>query len=103
MKYVIPLLLLATTSVQAQQPAACGDLKRAYNFLKKDYGEIPFIEMTDAQGGRLILFANPNTNTWTVIQTVGEDKMCALASGTNLRPADTKKLKEDLEDKGPPT
>jgi hypothetical protein len=102
MKYVIPLFLLFTSSSYAET-AACGDASKVYNILFKEYGERPFAEFVDRNNTNLIMFANPNTNTWTVIQITDNGLMCAIDSGEKFRPADEKKLDDQYKDKGPPT
>ena len=103
MKYVIPLLLLSTITAAADQQPACGDITAAYTYLLKQYGEHPMIQMKDASNRTLVIFTNPTTRTWTVLQFLNDTKSCAIASGEDLTPADFKAMDEKYLDKGPPT
>ena len=101
MKYLIPLLLISTSAV-AQENPKCADASKIYNLLYKDYGEKPFIQFKGTNGSDFIMFVNPKTDTYTVVQVIG-DMMCAVSAGGEFKPADTKALEEKYKDKGPPT
>jgi hypothetical protein len=54
-------------------------------------GEVPFIKAvsTNTDGEKVvlmptILFVNPKTRTWSLIQKHADDKFCLVASGTNV-------------------
>lgn len=64
-----------------------------------EYGEIPFIRglsQRDPLGTvSLVVFLNPQTQTWTIVEKFDTDKYCIMAVGSNLEPVpnETKKVR----------
>ncbi|MGQ0664384.1 MAG: hypothetical protein ACT4P2_12570 [Pseudomonadota bacterium] len=56
--------------------------------LAERYGETNAVEGVDALGWTMLLFANPDTGTWTLaISPPGRsDLLCLLRDGTEFRP-----------------
>lgn len=78
------LLLLA----DARPSKGCGKYDEMENVLVSQYGEQPTLNMTSKDGILLILYANPNTLTWTVMAVLPEqNKSCIMEAGTNIQKA----------------
>ena len=92
MRYLIPLLLVST-SVIAEDLPRCADAQKMHDFLYTEYGEKIFIEMKNSQGGQLVLYVNPDTSTWTVIETDWK-KSCGISAGTDFKPSIEKHLND---------
>ena len=102
MKYfLIPLLLISTSAV-AQESPKCADASKIYNMLIKEYGEKPFAQFKGQSGSDFIMFVSPKSNTYTVVQVIG-NVMCGVSAGDDFKPADEKAIEEKYKDKGPPT
>lgn len=60
----------------------------------KDYQEQPFIEglgtwdipSGQTMGGRIEMYANPKSGTYTLVIAMSEDVKCIVISGTDIRP-----------------
>lgn len=89
MKYLITtLLILSTSSVYADtQIGKCGSAQDVHNFLSKQFGEKPFIEMKDINDRQFIMYVNPNGSSWTVVQLTEQGQMCGISSGKDFTPA----------------
>lgn len=99
MKYLLPLVLIATP-VFADNLPRCADAQEMHDVLVKDYGEKPFLEMKNSQGGQLVMYLNPETSTWTVIETDWK-KSCGISAGTEFKPSTEKHFKDPVKDKKP--
>jgi hypothetical protein len=89
MKYLIPLLLLSTAAV-AQQ-SRCGSGQEIHDMLSNDYHEKPFVEMKDNQDRQFIMYVNPDSGTWTVVQLTESGLLCGISAGKGFTPAITKR------------
>jgi hypothetical protein len=86
MKYLIPLLLFIPCAAIAEPQGRCDTAQKVHEYLNSDYGEIPFIEMKDNQDRQFIMYANPKTGSWTVLQLT-DDKLCGISAGKEMIPA----------------
>jgi len=107
MKYLLPLVLIATPvlaeDAQPQNMSRCADAQKIHNFLVNEYGEKPFAEMKNSQGGQIIMYVNPKTSSYTVIQT-DMKVSCGVSAGTDFKPATEKHWKDpEPNDKKPET
>jgi hypothetical protein len=74
------------------RPAAadpvCGPLEAALEFFRLQHGEVPYVTMRDAAGHRLIVLANPETRTWSllVLPRPSEAAACLVATGNDIAP-----------------
>jgi len=94
MKYLIPLLLISTSSLAQQQSGPCDTKQKTHELLTKQYGEKPFIEMKDNFDNQFVMYVNPNTGTWTVVSTK-DDVSCGVSAGKDLTPADPNRFKKE--------
>lgn len=80
-------LVLATTSLaNLPQEQPCGKFSDIQEVIIMKYGEKPLLSLVEKNGIQLILYANPKTNTWTVVaMDVLKDMGCLIDSGTNLK------------------
>ena len=91
--FIIALISLIPTSVLAakkpppKKQERCGSAEQAIKGLKDSFGEIPFAILQDSAGHDLIMFVSPQTWTWTIMQDTHDKKFCAVANGTDFRPA----------------
>lgn len=87
MKYIAVLLfgLLVIPSISLAQ-ANCGDRGLIVERLNEDYGEFAFMNGTVKTRNPILLeiFLNPETLTWTILQTLPDNKSCVMSVGENL-------------------
>lgn len=77
-------LLLADT----RQSKGCGKYDEMESVIISQYGEEPTLNLTSKDGILLVLYANPETLTWTVMAVLPEvNKSCIMEAGTNIRQA----------------
>ena len=60
------------------------------------YGEVPFLTMTTMrpvdkkmelfEAYPTVMFMNPSTLSWTIVEKRGDDNYCATAMGQNIQP-----------------
>jgi hypothetical protein len=81
MVVLISVLLLADP-VKAQ-PLQCDSVDQVLTYLADQFDEQLVGEGQGPNGTRLLLFAHPQGDTWTVIGVIPGDKACFIASGTN--------------------
>lgn len=98
MKYFLLLCLIGVTqfAVAEQQyiAAACFSLKETASLLN-EFNEEPFVTgrsvrlnpANEAIQTAVIIFANPQTKTWTIVEKIEDQLYCVLATGTHLQPA----------------
>lgn len=85
MKYllIIPLLVLATGA----QAVCFKSLEEAGNGMSRKFGEVPKgmgLEMTGIPGETpLIVFVNPKTNHWSIVQKMPSGQFCATMEGSH--------------------
>jgi len=73
----------ATTPAMAQTlQLPCSDRDELLRKLAERYGEATAERGITASGALLEVLRNKDTETWTIMITVGESKSCLLASGT---------------------
>jgi hypothetical protein len=72
----------------AAEPA-CGALDAALELFRERHGEVPYVEMRNAGGHRLIILANPETRSWSllVVPATAEAVACLVATGDGIAPA----------------
>lgn len=78
MRAVILAAALAATPAAAQQ--VCVPTDQAMIELFSGYGELPRVAMLVATGNVVQVLVNPETQTWTMLITDGEQS-CVVASG----------------------
>lgn len=71
----------------AEKPAEnCGKFSDIQNVIIEKYGEQPLLSMIQHDGIQLILYANPQSSTWTVLSVDKEnDYGCFIDSGTEFK------------------
>lgn len=78
------LIALALTAAPAFAEAPCLPTLEAFaGALQDRYGETPQIIATMQQGAPFLMFANPETGTWTVVVQSPDGRYCSPASGNN--------------------
>jgi hypothetical protein len=72
----------------AAEPA-CGPLEAALEVFRAQHGEVPYVTMRDAGGSRLIVLANPETRSWSllVLPPTSDAIACLVATGRDIAPA----------------
>lgn len=89
------LLLISMSTVSASQtiqvPMICVDKSEMVETLG-EFNELPMMTMRtirDLDGRpfetKTILFVNPKTRTWTIVEQIG-DAFCALSAGSSAAP-----------------
>lgn len=82
-----------TPQIQKEIPAPnqplCGELSHMKEYLYTTYGEMPFLEMiTTRYGANLLMLANPQTSSWTVIAVdKQQNKACLIDVGIGMKPS----------------
>lgn len=87
-----PVIILASALLisDGRPNSRCGKYDEMEKALISEYGEQPTLNMTSKDGILLVLYANPNTLTWTVMAVLPEaNKSCIMEAGTNLQKATT--------------
>lgn len=82
----ILVAFLLVTPVLAQP--ACGPLETALEVFRAQHGEVPYVTMRDAGGNRLIVLANPETRSWSllVLSPTSGAVACLVATGQDIAP-----------------
>lgn len=67
----------------------CGPLEMALEAFRLRHGEVPYVTMRDAAGNRLIVLANPDTRSWSllVVPPTADAAACLVATGQGIVPA----------------
>lgn len=95
---MIPSLTFAQRVEKVMIETYCvglGSLEKALDA----YGEIPFVrglgEREPVGVVSLVVFVNPLTQTWTIVEKIGTDKYCIMAAGGNFEPVpnESKKIR----------
>jgi len=75
--------------VPAAAEPTCGSLEAALEVFRGRHGEVPYVEMRDAGGSRLIILANPETRSWSllVMPATSDAVACLVATGEGIAPA----------------
>lgn len=89
---LLPSAAMAAKKQPPKEQKRCGPAEQALKGLKNSFGEMPFSTFADSDGNDLILFVSPKTWTWTIMQDTHDGQFCAIANGTDFRPADSKAL-----------
>ena len=84
---LIPNTVLAAKKTPPKEQKRCGPAEQALKGLKDSFGEIPFATFADSDNHDLLLFVSPTTWTWTIMQDTNDGKFCAIANGTDFKPA----------------
>ena len=79
---VYPTLILSQT-LMLQRSMPCGEFAATIDHLKKQYGEKAFWQGKTNINTTVIFFLNPETNSWTLIETNG-DLACSLSVGESI-------------------
>jgi hypothetical protein len=104
-KYLVGLVLgFAMTLTQAQQisvPAYCVSSQDLQDSLT-EWKELPTAQGKslrkvdkDTVTGKLVIFINPKTGTWTIVEELTKDKFCVIAMGEEFSPVPKDVIKEE--------
>jgi hypothetical protein len=87
----IPAAFLFVAPAAAQP--ACGPLETALEVFRAQHGEVPYVTMRDAGGNRLIVLANPETRSWSllVLPSTSDAVACLVATGQDIAPVSKEK------------
>lgn len=74
----------------------CGSVQVALDVFRSRHGEVPSLSMRDGAGNRLIVLANPESRSWSLLVVpAGSDAIaCLLATGTDIAPMPRRTGKE---------
>lgn len=78
MKLLALCFLLIGSPALAQQCAGFADVTA---FLAEKYGEAVAVRGLDAAGNAIVMFANPDTGTWTAFIVTPDGNACRVADG----------------------
>lgn len=78
---VFSVLLLADDA--RAQPLQCGPADQVVELLSNKYGEELIGDGAGPNGTRLMVFAHPEGETWTVIGLMPDGTACFIATGTD--------------------
>lgn len=96
-KLILGIILLASSAVHAQESptpetqtikitVACSSQAKILDVIKK-YGERPMLQMTSARENKelvTIMFVNPKTLSYTIVEKVNDDVYCVTGSGEGV-------------------
>lgn len=85
---LVSLLFLSSVAHSSAFNAVipCGSMEEAQELLKQ-YGEKPMLQMNSSRGesnNTTILFVNPETKTYTLLEKVTDYHYCVVSSGDKL-------------------
>jgi len=98
MKKFVPLLAFVMVTSQAgeliSRDMLCDDTSVIIKELKTKYKEIPVITglVSDEAGSLLSIWTNPETDSWTIVATKGNDS-CIIGIGEKFKVIDYSKRK----------
>jgi hypothetical protein len=90
-------IVAAFLSVEAARAEpVCGPIQSALEVFRAQHGEVPYVSMRDGAGNRLIVLANPESRSWSllVVPAGSEAIACLVATGTDIAPAQGRKGRE---------
>lgn len=109
MKKILSSLLIVPSFALAQivnMPTmkVCTNAEQLVNTIE-EFGELPLLNMISSniiedakvEGYKMVLFTNPKTGTFTLVEQWNEDFYCVVALGGELKPyinSNTKPIKE---------
>jgi hypothetical protein len=82
---IASVLTLAAGTAHAQQ-APCGNPVDIAERLAVEFGEAPAARGIDAGGDLVVIYANPETGTWTVLLALPNGPACIVSTGTSWEP-----------------
>lgn len=59
----------------------CGGFADVTAYLSEEYGETVAVRGLDAAGNAIVMFANPDTGTWTAFVVTPDGNACRVADG----------------------
>ena len=84
-----------TAATATMYPAVCVDAESLSKTVD-EFQELPFARGVsnslgdpDAPARSLVIFMNPNTQTWTIVERVNPDQYCIMAVGSGFEPVPT--------------
>jgi len=88
---------IASELTQLNSQLICGDYS-SINSTIKEYNEIPFVRMVshrlvstgDIFQNQIVIFVNPQTKTYTMVERFSSDIYCVVSIGEKLSPVDSK-------------
>jgi hypothetical protein len=90
-------ILAALLSVgAAEAEPVCGPVQAALELFEAQHGEVPYVSMRDGAGNQLIVLANPQSRSWSLlVMPAGSEAIaCLVATGTDIAPAQGRKGRE---------
>ena len=88
--------MLASSTVQAQvlsMPVFCMPLSELTKLIQQfeEEGMLSGVTTREDEKGKetlspVVIFMNPQTKSWTIVEKVSSDRYCVLAAGGNLKP-----------------
>jgi succinyl-CoA synthetase alpha subunit len=106
---IATFLLLALVSVEARAVERATYEAVCMNHLQlaeitNTFGEIPVARGVSVPLGKkdtvftTVIFVNPQTNTFTIVEQVTDDRYCVIVLGTEFQPASAK-IQKDFQNK----
>lgn len=88
LRYLACLIVFAAAPATAQQPG-CGTFEAMRRQIEGEkYLERPVVEMKDRGGIRVVIWANPDTETWTMLRISPNGQLaCVIEAGSAFGPA----------------
>jgi hypothetical protein len=93
-KLLCLFLLLPGMSLANPLPCISGE---ELTELTNQYKELPFVRGISSEGTSVVVFANPSTGSFTIVERKGENVYCSLAVGVGFAPV-PKHIQDDIKE-----
>jgi len=100
---MIPNLVFAQEVINEPRTVSCVNKENIYK-LVGEFDEVPFIRALNvpalgvAQFNSLVIFVNPKTNSFSIVEKTSEQKYCILAVGGSFEPVPAEIVKKFNDD-----
>lgn len=95
MKKLFLIFLLIPSFVLANQ-MACISAEELI-VLTNEYKELPYVRGVSSEGRSVVVFANPVTGSFTILERRGQNTYCALVVGAGFEPV-PKDIQDDIKE-----
>ena len=93
---LIGMYLLATPARPQTPPVSCGKTADIEKFLRSDYKETPAYVGVSQGGSPVLIFTNPEKQTFTVVMRKPNGVSCMMVAGINWTEVEQPKKGTDL-------
>lgn len=92
----IMFMILFVPSLVFANPSSCISSIELIG-LMDEYKELPYVRGVTSEGRSVVVFANPTTGSFTILERRGENTFCALAVGAGFEPV-PKSIQDEMRE-----